>query len=573
MAPHSRSRVGAATMAAALTLALAPRAGADCTFTSSGAVPLSDLGTGLYSGEEGGLYPFGAENPPPVHEAAARASALDEIKPRNAAGAVDLANGRVVLISVGMSNTTQEFSTFVSRLPAESSDHPQLTVVDGAQGGQDVFDWASPGAPTWQNVNQRLVNAGVTPAQVQVAWIKQAIAGASQHGAFPSHAQALETGLGDVVRALKTNYPNVKVAFVSSRTRSYQDIPTSLNPEPFAYESGFATRFLIQSQIDGTGNLAYSGANPVAPLLLWGPYLWADGTTPRSDGFVWLCSDTQPDFTHPSPTGRAKVADQLMAFFKTDPHAVPWFLRANGANPPAFTTLAAGAHSGSAPLTVNFSAAAQDTNTGGQVTGYAWTFDDGTFSLAQNPSKVFRAGGVYNARVTATDNDGNTARGSLRVAVSSAGVAVVGPNADAAVQSSTPNSNFGTQRNLLAAGDGAAPVRLAYLRFDVPASPSVRRAVLHLNVLDTGSPVEVHLATSSTWGETTLTWNNRPAVDPAVVATLVPRQLGPIEVDVTSAVTASGPITFVLQTTGTDQSNYASREATSAGMRPLLELR
>ncbi len=309
----------------ALALALAPAAWADCTFTSSGNVPLSDLGGALYQGFEGGLYPFGAENPPPAHEADARDRALDEVTLRDATGAIttDRATGRVVMISVGMSNTTQEFSTFVARLGTELADSPQLVVVDGAQGGQDVFDWTSPSAPTWSTVDARLASAGVTPAQVQVAWIKQAIAGAYAYGAFPSHAQVLEAGLGDVVRSLKTRYPNIKLAFVSSRTRSYQNVPTALSPEPFAYEGGLATRFLVESQIDGTANLAYAGSSPVAPLLLWGPYLWADGTTPRSDGFTWLCSDTQPDFTHPSPSGRTKVADQLLAFFKTDPLATP----------------------------------------------------------------------------------------------------------------------------------------------------------------------------------------------------------------------------------------------------------
>jgi hypothetical protein len=546
-------------------------AAADCTLTSTGNVPLSDLGTGTYQGREGGLYPFGGENPPPAHEAAALAFATDQIKPRNAAGAVDLANGRIVMISVGMSNTTQEFSTFVQRLPGELSDNPKLTVVDGAQGGQDVFQWTSPSASTWQTVNQRLSNAGVTPAQVQVAWIKQAIAGPNNHGAFPLHAEALETALGDVVRALRTNYPNARIAWLSSRTRAYTNVPTALNPEPFAYEAGFATKWLIESQIDGTGNLVYASASPVAPLLLWGPYLWADGTTPRSDSFVWLCSDTQADFTHPSPTGRAKVADQLMAFFKTDPVATPWFLKVNGANPPSITAATATPASGTAPLGVAFAASAQDT--GGSIASYAWTFDDGTFSFAQNPAKTFRAGGVYNTHLTVTDNEGNTARAALRVGVSAPGVAIVSPAADAAVQSSSPNVNFGTAPMLQVLGTGSAPSKLTYLRFNVTGAGLVRRAVLHLNVLDPGSVIEVHTSPDTTWNETAITWNSRPPVDAAVAGAFTPRFGGAVEVDVTPALTGAGAVTLVLQSAGSDQSNFASREATNAGARPLLEVR
>lgn len=39
--------------------------------------------------------------------------------------------------------------------------------------------------------------------------------------------------------------------------------------------------------------------------------------------------DMVADFTHPSLDGVTKVADQLLAFFKTDPLATPWFLSAN----------------------------------------------------------------------------------------------------------------------------------------------------------------------------------------------------------------------------------------------------
>lgn len=568
-----RTRTGLHPVAAVLALVAlaAPRAGADCTLTSTGRLPLSDLGNGTYLGREGGLYPFGGENPPPAHEADALALAVDQVKPRNAAGAVDLANGRIAMISVGMSNTTQEFSTFVQRLASELSDNPRLTVVDGAQGGQDVFQWTNPNAATWQTVNQRLTNAGLTPNQVQVAWIKQAVAGPGNYGAFPLHAEALEAALGDVMRALRTNYPNIRLAWVSSRTRAYTNVPTALSPEPFAYESGFATKWLIESQIDGSGNLAYGGAAPVAPLLLWGPYLWADGTTPRSDGFSWLCSDTQADFTHPSTSGRSKVADQLLAFFKTDPVATPWFLRSNGATPPSITSATAAPAGGSAPLNVAFAASAQDP--GGSITSYAWTFDDGTFSFAQNPAKSFRAGGVYNAHLTVTDNEGNTARAALRVAVSAPGVAMIAPGADAAVQSSSPTVNFGTQPTLQVLGTGGAPSRLTYLRFSLTGSGLVRRAVLHLNVLDTGSPVEVHTSPDTTWKETAITWNTRPPVDAAVVGAFTPRFAGAVEVDVTPALTGAGSVTLVLQSSGGDQSAYASREAANSGTRPLLEVR
>jgi hypothetical protein len=65
-----------------------------------------------------------------------------------------------------------------------------------------------------------------------------------------------------------------------------------------------------------------------APVVLWGPYLWADGVKGReADDLTWKREDLGPDGTHPSPSGREKVTQQLLQFFKTDPTAKGWFAK------------------------------------------------------------------------------------------------------------------------------------------------------------------------------------------------------------------------------------------------------
>jgi lysophospholipase L1-like esterase len=65
-----------------------------------------------------------------------------------------------------------------------------------------------------------------------------------------------------------------------------------------------------------------------SPLLLWGPYLWADGEKGRKiDHLVWKPEDLAGDGTHPSDSGRRKVAGLLLGFMKTDPTAKMWFVR------------------------------------------------------------------------------------------------------------------------------------------------------------------------------------------------------------------------------------------------------
>jgi hypothetical protein len=64
------------------------------------------------------------------------------------------------------------------------------------------------------------------------------------------------------------------------------------------------------------------------PVLLWGPYLWADGDKAREgDGLKWPPEDYAPDGTHPSNSGRQKVARLLLDFFTSDPLARSWFAK------------------------------------------------------------------------------------------------------------------------------------------------------------------------------------------------------------------------------------------------------
>ena len=287
---------------------------ADCTNVSTGMIPLTDLGTGTYKGMVGGLYGAGANELPDAHltnglRAAAR------IVPRDGRGAPNPA-GRIVLISIGMSNTTQEFSAFQELVRRDAGVSPSLITVDGAQGGMTAADWADPGADAWSVLDKRLRAAGVTRAQVQAAWVK--LANRAYSTPVDTYRAQLEQDWIVTLRNLRDRFPNLQIAYHSSRI--YAGYATSLlNPEPYAYESGFVVKRIIQRQI--------SGQLAPRPWLAWGPYLWADGLVPRSDGLTWQCSDFQSDGTHPSTAGRRKVAQRLLDFLESDDTARPWFTR------------------------------------------------------------------------------------------------------------------------------------------------------------------------------------------------------------------------------------------------------
>src|SRR5437870_478618 len=120
---------------------------ADCTRTSVGFTPVNDLGTGTYHSYEGGLYPNGLNAPPAVYLQEGMAY-VQAIQPLASNGQPDC-NGRIVLLSIGMSNTTQEFSTFKPMADADPQKNPQVTIVDGAEGGQDAEAIKDPSAPYW----------------------------------------------------------------------------------------------------------------------------------------------------------------------------------------------------------------------------------------------------------------------------------------------------------------------------------------------------------------------------------------------------------------------------------------
>jgi len=313
------TRVLAAVLSTAIIASLnVPPAGAD-----TGLIPLMDLGPGTYMGFEGGLYPGGRNVPPPAHRKIALTRAA-LVQPRDGAGAPD-PMGFIGMLSIGMSNTNQEYKAFERMADIDAWRNARIVIVNGGVGGQSAEIIANPGAQYWNVVDSHLSVAGITAAQVQVVWLKQAH-GAPPTLSFPGHALALKEDLADIVRILQTRFPNLQLCYLSSRIYGgYTSNP--LRGEPLSYETGFAVKWLIEDQIAGEPALDPDIATdpPRAPVLLWGPYLWADGTTPRSDGLTWLPGDLEPDGVHPAPTGERKVAILLDAFHGIDDTAQPWY--------------------------------------------------------------------------------------------------------------------------------------------------------------------------------------------------------------------------------------------------------
>jgi putative Ig domain-containing protein/ASPM-SPD-2-Hydin domain-containing protein len=319
----------------AFTLGVSAATGASCNNisfdvpgTTTPIIPLNDLATGTYQGEEGGLYPNGSNVRPSTHDSDGVAFA-DAIQPLDVDGNPS-PTGKYVMLALGESTALDEFGAFLPLVQHDPEVNPNLVVVDGAQGGATPGLLASMTSPYWNTIlNNFLSDQGVTAQQVVAAWIEDSNGVAS--GSFPKDMAMMQGNYETVMNNLHTMFPHLTLVYFSSRIYAgYSNGVAKINPEPYAYEAGFAVKNAIADQLNGKTNLNYNPAlGPVvAPWMSWGPYYWSNGLLARSDGFVWTCQDVQKDGTHPaSPSGDLKVAAAVLNFFKTDDTTAPWFLK------------------------------------------------------------------------------------------------------------------------------------------------------------------------------------------------------------------------------------------------------
>ena len=303
----------------------------NCSAPSTGFTPINDLGTGIspVTGLMGGLYPNGSNFLPSAHKNAGMQMA-SEVQCLDANGNPDAANGKIVWLSIGMSNCTQESQQFIQQAKAFAGKNPKLILVDGAQGGQTTNIISTSSNPNyvnfWNTVGTRLTNAGVTARQVQVIWFKEAnVAGTTP---VRDYHDSLVVQIKRSMNETKTRFPNVKLCYLASRI-SGRYASSALNPEPYSYWTGWAVKKVIADQINGDAKLKYSGTVANSPWLSWGIYMWSDGNNPQTTNpnvFFTCPTDFQNDGTHPSAVGAQKVAGLLMNFFSTDSTSTPWFL-------------------------------------------------------------------------------------------------------------------------------------------------------------------------------------------------------------------------------------------------------
>lgn len=334
----------------------------NCANTSIGETPLIDMGDATYLGAEGGLYADGSNTIPVDHQEVGLLLA-SHIGPLDADGE-PTANGKIGLVGVGVSTTADDWEGFEPLVAAEPRVNPQVVLVNGGISGNPLGEWVDPANISWTFLMNHVLREKLTPAQVQVAWIMMPDRYAVPPP-FPDRQVAYVEQLQIVLRMLKASYPNLTMAYLSSH--QYAGYGTGRIQEPGnGYEHGFGVKWTIESQIVGEGNINGDPAKGplVSPWIAWGPYNWADGLIPRSDGLIWECGDFARDGSHPSDEGSNKVGQALLDFLMTDPTASPWFL-GEGVEPvaPVTTAVASATTASTTTAPVTTTSAAPETTT------------------------------------------------------------------------------------------------------------------------------------------------------------------------------------------------------------------
>lgn len=134
--------------------------------------------------------------------------------------------------------------------------------------------------------------------------------------------------------------------------------------------------------------------------------------------------------------------------------------------------------------------------------------------------------------------------------------------ADAEVSASQPSTALGKSTTLGSDGD---PKRHSYLRFVVSGvSGTVKSAKVRCYVKNGSTNGPALYTTSSSWTETAITWNNKPATSGSALGDLGAVSVNQwIEFNVSSVVKGNGTFDFALVPTSTDSVECNSRESAS----------
>ena len=145
------------------------------------------------------------------------------------------------------------------------------------------------------------------------------------------------------------------------------------------------------------------------------------------------------------------------------------------------------------------------------------------------------------------------------------------PTDDTYVDQAAINANFGTTTRLHVRSGASAGEQDSFLKFNVSGlSGSVISAKIEISSVDVSGNLTAYAVPGTSWSETNMTWNNKPATGSAL-ATVNCVAGNNCEFNVTSAVPSNGVYAFCLKGYAQDVSDsFKSKES---NIKPVLPSR
>lgn len=266
---------------------------------------------------ETGLYPGGKNEVPAAHRAAGLKIAA-QIRPLDADGRPEDAEGKIIGLVFGHSNCKMYFTAFGNYLKGRASElHPRFELLNAAIGGNQLPEISRLQGSVWGLAGNLLSKPGYSPKQVQVLFLHTTYHGANNKGRleprpFPEAMEQMTRDLDKVLAHAVTLFPNLRTAYLTADGfRHFTGF------EPHVWREAFAFKWLIEGQIKGADGTGFEGERRRLPWLCWGPYIW-DNSWGR---------EYFTDGVHPAKRSLEIFVEKYDRHLRDDPVAKNWLFR------------------------------------------------------------------------------------------------------------------------------------------------------------------------------------------------------------------------------------------------------
>lgn len=219
------------------------------------------------------------------------------------------------------------------------------------------------------------------------------------------------------------------------------------------------------------------------------------------------------------------------------------------------------------------------------ATGYDIEIDGNVISNVTYPyvNSGLDIGSTHTYRVRAKDATGTTDWSDPVTATTKTAFTIVAAADSYVRDGGSATTNFGTEATSLVKNDATGYKREAYFKFDfssITQPVSDAKIVLTPSGVNPSAPkINVEMATTNDWSESTINWNNKPATNGTVLCQWTPSMSNPLEVDVTSYINANlnnsdKNITIRVYGSvlkgGSSEVYFNTKEAADPNLRPML---